>query len=144
MEAREGRAYAQWVVLDLINRMRQSDLQVKNAWARWGKFHKDGDKDTEITAEDVNKIFAPPGKRCFVSACGREHSPSGTEGDIDLFEGNTKICKVYWECPWGSPNNIMRILDYDPATSNYAVVLGPWNSSGGALGKVDITISKLA
>ncbi|KAK9434833.1 Asp-hemolysin [Metarhizium brunneum] len=142
MENDQGRAYAQWVVLEFINRMR-SDLVIKNAWLRWGKFHKDGDKDSEISTTDVNTISALPGKRCTVSSCGRESAASGTEGDLDLYDGNTKICKVYWDCPWGSPTNKARILDYDPSTSNYAVVLGPYNTSGGALGRVDITVSKL-
>lgn len=35
METDQGKAYAQWVVLEFINRMRQSDLKIKGAWLRW-------------------------------------------------------------------------------------------------------------
>lgn len=103
----------------------------------------DDDKDLEISATDVDKISAPPGYRCTVSSCGRERASSGTEGDLDLYDGNTKICKVYWDCPWGDPNNKAEIRDHDPSTSDYVVILGPYNTSGGALGRVDITVSKV-
>merc|ERR1711879_1096303 len=35
-----------------------------------------------------------------VSSCGRSDSASGTEGKFDIYDGDNRVCTVYWSCPW--------------------------------------------
>ncbi|KAH8626842.1 hypothetical protein IG631_18860 [Alternaria alternata] len=72
-------AYAQWVVIHIINSFRNGSISIKNAEAMWGKFHKNGNKDAEIGAGEVNKVSVGAGSSEKVSSCGRSDSASGTE-----------------------------------------------------------------
>ncbi|KAF7555732.1 hypothetical protein G7Z17_g2011 [Cylindrodendrum hubeiense] len=137
----EVKAEAQWVAFDIKNRMKKNDISVNNAYLSYGKFYK-GSKDREISIQEVDSIVIAPGTIETISSCGREQSPSGTTGNFDLFDGDTKICTTKWDCPWGSPTNNVEITSYDAETSDYSVVLGPWNVSGGAIGTVSITITR--
>ncbi|PHH93104.1 hypothetical protein CDD83_956 [Cordyceps sp. RAO-2017] len=135
------RAEAQWIEVEIKNRMRSSDVSVKNARLDWGKFYK-GSKSREIKPHEVNQTVVAPGAMEVVSSCGRAHAASGTNGDFDLYDGNTKICNIYWDCPWGTKANDFAVRAYDPDASAYSVVAGRWNTSGGAIGNVSITIAK--
>lgn len=106
-----------------------------------GKFHKTGNKDAEISASEINSIVIPPGSSSDVSSCGRSDSPSGTEGTIDLYDGSTKICTVYWNCPWGSKSNDFQIRDRN-SSAGYMVSVGDWNRDSGALGTVEIEVGR--
>ncbi|CAI9629943.1 hypothetical protein GT037_007280 [Alternaria burnsii] len=132
-------AYAQWVVIHIINSFRNGSISVKNAEAMWGKFHKNGNKDAEIGAGEVNKISVGAGSSEKVSSCGRSDSASGTEGKFDIYDGDNRVCTVYWSCPWGSKSNNFQIQNRN---KDYGITLGDWNQDSGALGEVDVDISR--
>ncbi|KAF4257052.1 hypothetical protein KXW98_007189 [Aspergillus fumigatus] len=132
-------AYAQWVTVHLINSMSSETLSIKNASLSWGKWYKDGDKDAEITSEDVQQKTAPPGGSVNVNSCGRSDASSGTTGGFDLYDGNTKIGRVHWDCPWGSKTND---FDVGERNKNYWVEIGTWNKYGGAIGTVDVEVGR--
>ena len=60
---------------------------------------------------DQNKIIGTeikPGDSYTIYSCGRERSPSGTEGTItmsDKKENGSRIADIYWDCPWGVGKN---------------------------------------
>jgi hypothetical protein len=83
-----------------------------------------------------------PGTVESVDSCGRQGSASGTEGTIDLYDGDTRICTLYWNSPWGSNYNEFEIRNYDAETSDFSVSVASWNTGPGALGDVDVTVSK--
>ncbi|KAG9194357.1 hypothetical protein G6011_04392 [Alternaria panax] len=132
-------AYAQWVVIHIINSFRNGSINVKNAEAMWGKFHRPGNKDNEISAGDVNKMTIGAGSSEKIASCGRSDSASGTEGKFDIYDGDNRVCTVYWSCPWGSKSNNFQIQNRN---KDYGITLGDWNQDSGSLGEVDVDISR--
>lgn len=84
-----------------------------------------------------------PGITKSADSCGRAGAWSGTEGTLDLYDGTTKICRLYWSCPWGQAANDFQVIGYDPAKSDYSVAVESWSRTG-ALGNVDITVALFA
>ncbi|KAF2135585.1 uncharacterized protein K452DRAFT_322971 [Aplosporella prunicola CBS 121167] len=134
-------AYAQWVAIKIINSFRNGTITLKHAQALWGKFYRDGNKDAEISTDDVEKITIPAGSQATIYACGRSDASSGTEGKIDLYEDNQKICTIYWDCPWGSKTNNFQIQDRN-SNAGYMVSVGDWSRDSGAIGNVDVEVAK--
>ncbi|KAF5139498.1 Asp-hemolysin [Metarhizium anisopliae] len=134
-------AEAPWVEFQIRNRMKKNDIHVRHARLDCGKYYK-GSQSYEISTSEVDNIIIAPGLLESVSSCGRQDSSSGTNGDFNLYDGNTKICNVSWDCcPWSRPANECQIQSYNPETSSYFVILGVWNSGPGAIGNVSITVS---
>lgn len=84
-----------------------------------------------------------PASTKSADSCGRSGATSGTEGTLDLYDGKTKICTIYWSCPWGTTVNDFQIRGYEPTRSDYSVTVGTWARTG-ALGNVDITVAMFA
>jgi len=40
--------------------------------------------------------------------CGRQNSPSGTEGSFEILLDNERIAEIYWDCPWGAGSNQLK------------------------------------
>ncbi|KAI1771103.1 aegerolysin type hemolysin [Hypoxylon cercidicola] len=135
-------AYAQWVVIQIINNFRSGKINVKNARIFWGKFHDHTNKDNEIGSDIVSKIEIPANSTTKIYSCGRSDSATGTEGQFDLYDGDHKICTIYWDCPWGSKDNNFEIRDHDVVKTEYMVSKGDWNKYSGALGDVDVEIAR--
>ena len=106
-----------------------------------GKFYKNGNKNDEISAGAVNGTTIPAGSTENIYSCGRSDAASGTEGVIDLYEGDTKICTIYWSCPWGSKSNDFQVQNRN-SKAGYMVSIGDWNRDSGALGKVEVEVAK--
>ncbi|KAJ5180527.1 Aegerolysin family protein [Penicillium capsulatum] len=136
--------YAQWITIKVINSMSSATLSVRNAIPNgeegWGKFYRDGNKDAEINVSEINRTTVPPDGSKNISSCGRSDSASGTTGHIDLYDGETKICRVYWDCPWGSKSNDFGISER--SSQGYWVQQGSWNRDSGAIGSVDVEVGK--
>ncbi|KAA8641300.1 hypothetical protein EYZ11_002421 [Aspergillus tanneri] len=133
-------AEAQWVVIRVKNKIRNQPISVKNAKLKWGKFYDGNDQDNEVPASDINKLDIQPNKTGNIAAAGRAHAASGTEGTIDLKDGDTKICTLYWLCPWGEKTNDFQLRDLEE--DDYGVTVKAWNRKNGALGHVDVIVSK--
>ncbi|CAK37181.1 hypothetical protein CBS63078_6667 [Aspergillus niger] len=133
------RAEAQWVHIRVVNSLSFDTLSVRNTWLGWGKFHKENNKSAEIPVSDINALRAAPGGSFNVFACGRAHSPSGTEGSFDVYNGDVRVAYIYWDCPWGSKRNQFRV---DRIADDYWVETGYWNQSGGAIGSVTVEIGR--
>lgn len=105
-----------------------------------GKFYKWDNKDNEISAADVDKQVATRGHDADVASCGRSDASSGTEGTLDLYDDDVKVCHIYWSCPWGSKTNEFQITDIDNA---YVVQQTGANLDGGALGTVTVKVARI-
>ena len=57
----------------------------------------------------------------------------------DIYDGDNRVCTVYWSCPWGSKSNNFQIQNRN---KDYGITLGDWNQDSGALGEVDVDISR--
>ncbi|KAF8247238.1 Aegerolysin-domain-containing protein [Wilcoxina mikolae CBS 423.85] len=101
----DDRAYAQWICLELNNRTTDVVMVISAVSVPWGKLYSDGDKDKEIGADKVIGQKIQPKKSFKVWSCGRENSPSGTEGTVTVTdEDGGAIGAVYWDCPWSGRN----------------------------------------
>ncbi|OCH86914.1 pleurotolysin A [Obba rivulosa] len=134
-------AYAQWVVIVLKNVSPQGTLVIKNLNLMWGKFHKDGDKDTEIATKDIEGTKILPGAEYTINSCGRSDASSGTEGKFDLYEeGGALVRSFYWDCPWGSKTNTWTISN---ANTQWMVDSQGANLNSGALGTITVRLYKM-
>ncbi|KAH7889194.1 aegerolysin type hemolysin [Phlebopus sp. FC_14] len=135
----DPRAEAQWVSITVKNWIPNSSIKIQDAKLDWGKFYEAPNKSNELSAATINSIVIAPSQSAIVSACGRANAASGTEGRISLYEGSTRICQLYWDCPWGSKWNNFKA---ESINSSYIVTVGPWNDYSGALGNVYIDIER--
>lgn len=114
-------------------------VSINSYWAPRGKFYEWPNKDKELSIDDVNKTVIPAGGEHRVSACGRSDAASGTTGSFDLYDDNTKIIHIKWNCPWGSKYNSFEAED---RSKNYYVNVGSWNQDSGAIGTVDVEVTR--
>ncbi|RDA89340.1 hypothetical protein CP532_6261 [Ophiocordyceps camponoti-leonardi (nom. inval.)] len=121
-------AYAQWIVVMILNALTNRDIQVQNAAVSYGKFWAGDDKDNELPVSEVNKIIVAPGTTEQVQSCGRSSALSGTTGSFELVDlsNGLEIANISWNCPWGSTGNEF-LYDLNPAArSLYQItVVGP-------------------
>ena len=124
-------AYAQWVSYSIL--ADNFSATIKNASLSWGKFYKYDDKDNELSPDQVNGQVIESGAEGsnVVSSCGREDSSSGTQGQFDLYDGDTKVVTLVWDCPWGSKTNSWSQTGQN---KNYIVSVTGGSSYGGAIG----------
>lgn len=107
-----------------------------------GKWYDGSSMDNEISDDDVNNMTLPgkTGASADIYACGRASASSGCEVTFDIYDGNKKVCTIYFTCPWvtGSVNAVeVRDMSLD-----YPVVVPPYNRDHGALGRFDVQVFK--
>lgn len=134
-------AYAQWIEVKVVSE--GMTLKVKSAKLDWGKFYEYGNKDKEISTDDINKISIESGKSSWICSCGRSDASSGTEGSFELYDGDTKIGKFNWDCPWGKKKNSFNWSQEESTKSSYSTSREGGNTDSGAIGTVTITCIKL-
>lgn len=94
--------------------------------------------DVEISESTISNMRILAGRSEHIASCGRNHAPTGTEGSIDLYHAGTRICTVYWDCPWRGTNTV----NVQHPAPDYLCILGDWNKDGGAIGNVDVKVSR--
>ncbi|KAH7306551.1 hypothetical protein KP509_22G018400 [Ceratopteris richardii] len=119
----EPYAYGQWVAFQLS--------YIRNASLPWGKWYDYPDKDREVAAPNGQAIA--PGSILYVAACGRENSPSGTEGTFEIWSSTSKVAHVYFDCPWSGSNKLeinrfstQYLLDFNTAPSSGPIGIIPF------------------
>jgi hypothetical protein len=132
-------AYAQWINVE-VNAI-GLNINIKNARLGWGKFYANGNKDQEISGDDINRIAISDGHTHTICSCGRADAASGTEGHFDLYDGGTKIGTFSWENPWGSKNNMVN-WSLDADRGDYLADVDGGNLDSGAIGRVRIRVFK--
>ncbi|KAH7232772.1 aegerolysin type hemolysin [Fusarium tricinctum] len=132
-------AYGQWVYILIQSKIASGNISVKNVNIMWGKFYKYDDKDNEISPQDVGNIVIPSNGSAGIASCGRSDAASGTEGTFDLYDGDVKICNIYWSDPWGGSTNIFTVSNVN---DSYIVQATGATLEGGPLGNVNVRIGK--
>jgi hypothetical protein len=131
-------AYAQWIEVKI--RATSFTISVKNANLPWGKFYRLGNKDQEISTDDINKITITSGNSATICSCGRADASAGTEGSFDLYDGDTKVGTYRWDCPWGSKTNSFGWDTVDD--DKYTTEATGGNTDSGSIGNVTIKCVK--
>lgn len=151
-------AYGQWIMLLITNSIEtqirvqnaQLNLQVTTLHFSWpahltlvcsGKFYRGGNKDVEIPLAEVDQVGIPWGAEEQLSSCGRSDAAAGTMGFVDLYDEDTKVCRISWSCPWGAYPNTLKIDDYDPERSQYSVQVEHGDFTSGPIGEVFVNIT---
>lgn len=133
---------AQWILLKIINTLLTQNIQVDNAELQYGKFYDPANgNDYEISSEAISNMKILARHSGEVASCGRANSPTGTEGSIDLYYSGTKICTVYWDCPYFGSNKLE--IRNNAGASSYLCTLKTlgWGREG-AIGGVDVEVSE--
>ncbi|KAJ4414029.1 hypothetical protein N0V85_003331 [Neurospora sp. IMI 360204] len=138
--ARNTNAEAQWVYMTIRNEASSGELYIRNAHLNWGKWYEYPNKDQELSDSYVETKYAGPnGGSMGVAASGRELTSSGTGGQFDIYHGSTKVCHVYWDCPWSHKHNSFSVSEVD---DNYAVQATGASLDSGPLGSITIKVVK--
>jgi hypothetical protein len=132
-------AYAQWATF-VIQARGALTITIRDAVLQWGKFYDCQNKDNEVMIDQINGKTASTGSEAKICTCGRESSPSGTEGSFDLFDGQVHIGHLYWDCPWGSKTNTCL---FTPASEDYNTQVTGGSFDSGALGVLTIRCVKM-
>ncbi|KAH6556451.1 hypothetical protein KP509_1Z177800 [Ceratopteris richardii] len=119
-----------WVAFQL-SYTGEGSLYIRNASLPWGKWYDYPDKDREVAAPNGQAIA--PGSILYVAACGRENSPSGTEGTFEIWSSTSKVAHVYFDCPWSGSNKLeinrfstQYLLDFNTAPSSGPIGIIPF------------------
>ncbi|KAG0043660.1 hypothetical protein BGZ83_011150 [Gryganskiella cystojenkinii] len=130
--------YSQWVSFNIMNNA-PKELVVKNASITSGsqpKWFRYNNKDNETAAPDGTKI--PTEKENHtIGSCGRSDAASGTTGSFDLYEGDTKVTTISWDCPGASSTNSWTTS----GTDNDYVVNIEGGDKRGAIGTLTVKVS---
>ncbi|KAF9228771.1 hypothetical protein BS17DRAFT_877364 [Gyrodon lividus] len=132
-----SRAEAQWLSMSITNWLENGIIKVQNPCLNAGKFLGDY-PSREMIYGSVANIQIYPRMTNIVSACGDGPWVLGTTGSIDLFEGWTKICTLFWDCPGGGNRNLLQKQNMN---GNYLVSIGNYNHTG-AIGDVSIAVQR--
>ncbi|EEB95579.1 hypothetical protein MPER_05430, partial [Moniliophthora perniciosa FA553] len=91
--------YPQWVVI-IIHNLGSDPVKVKNVSLSWGKFHVDGDKDKEISKDQIERKVIGLDEQFQINSCGMEdYSP------LLLGIGPWSISTHTWTISGGKPQN---------------------------------------
>jgi hypothetical protein len=132
-------AKAQWIAVEVCPH--NLDVKIKNARLNFGIFYANNDKDVSISSDIINNLTIAAKESKTFTSCGAPDSASGTEGQFDLYTGDTKIASIYWSCPWGSRSNTLEISEISHP-NQYLIHLDGGNGSG-AIGNVRVQIVKI-
>ncbi|EQL01342.1 Aegerolysin [Ophiocordyceps sinensis CO18] len=132
-------AYGQWIMLLITNSI-ETQIRVQNAQLNL-QFYRGGNKDVEIPLAEVDQVGIPWGAEEQLSSCGRSDAAAGTMGFVDLYDEDTKVCRISWSCPWGAYPNTLKIDDYDPERSQYSVQVEHGDFTSGPIGEVFVNIT---
>lgn len=137
--------YAQWILLNIINTLRTQNILVDNVNLAYGKFYMYtghgtvDNRNNEFSTSDILGMEIPARESREIGSCGRQNSPSGTEGSIDLYYDKTKICTVIWDCPWGGQNSVGVQNSNNAAGYLCTLPMRSWGPTG-PIGEVKVEV----
>ena len=136
--------YGQWIALELRNSNPKSSgisMFITNIHLDYGKLYDGKDMDNEVDPNSIIGTEIKPGNSYTVYSCGRESSPTGTEGTVTLAQkkdGGDHISDIYWNCPWGTKNNVLK----DSNTDENWLIQVPYVPPDGSIGNVTVKFVK--
>lgn len=136
------KAYAQWATFTIT--ATTFKLAIRNASHSWGKFYDIlKGKDEELSPEFISQVVIDPKKNFAFGACGREHSPSGTTGNFELWDAEREVLigTYSWDCPWGKKENESQ---WNSLNEDYVTQIYPQgNLDSGALGNIGLKCARI-
>ncbi|KAK3490268.1 Aegerolysin-domain-containing protein [Neurospora hispaniola] len=126
------------VDMTILNQASSGDLFIRNAHLSSGKWFEYPDAGEQLSHDQVEaKSASPNGGSMVVASSGRAWTPTGTEGHFDIYHDDTKVCHVYWDCPWSRRSNSFEVSEVD---DNYVVEATGASLNKGPLGSITIEV----
>ncbi|KAL4786615.1 Aegerolysin-domain-containing protein [Aspergillus varians] len=126
---------SQWVSIHIRDHLENRDIRIRDSLVSPGDFHSPEDLSKQLTESAIDKMTIPGGGLGEVCATGRR----GSEGWLDLFDGEKKICELHWDNRVGRYVNEFEVLEED---KGYKVECSGWSSERGPLGHVFVDVSE--
>ncbi|KAJ5226906.1 uncharacterized protein N7469_006912 [Penicillium citrinum] len=130
---------SQWVAFHIRDHLDDGEVTVQNTVIEGGEFWDPNDANgrrRSLSEEEIDEITIPAGGIGEINASGRR----GSEGRLDLFHNDGKICELHWENRGGEHINLVETLD---SNDQYRVEYDGWSSKEGPLGHVYVDITKI-
>ncbi|RAL10695.1 aegerolysin family protein [Aspergillus homomorphus CBS 101889] len=124
---------SQWVQFHIRDHLDKGEISVRHCVIEGGEFHDPNLNDKAMTEDDVDELRIPSYGVGEICARGRR----GSEGRLDLFHGEDKICELHWDNRKGNWVNLVEVLD---GSDKYRVEHGGWSPEAGPLGHVYVDI----
>ncbi|KAJ5576793.1 hypothetical protein N7535_003719 [Penicillium sp. DV-2018c] len=124
---------SQWVSFHIRGHLDKGEVLIQNTVIEDGEFYDVNDRRKSLTEDEIDEIVIEPNGIGEIGAQSRR----GSEGRLDLFHDNNKICEIHWENRGGDHLNLVETLDDN---DKYKVVHGGWSSEAGPLGHVYVDI----
>lgn len=99
-----------------------------------GNFHSPTDKTKSLTEDDIDSLTIPSYGIGEVCARGRR----GSEGWMDLFHGENKICELHWDNRDKRAVNSFEVTEVDK--EKYRIECSGWSPRAGPMGHVFIDV----
>ncbi|KAL4969401.1 aegerolysin family protein [Aspergillus stella-maris] len=127
---------SQWISIHIRDHLDGHDISIRDSLVSPGDFHSPDNYTQTLTESAIDKMTIPAHGLGEVCARGRR----GSEGWLDLFDGEKKICELHWDNRVGVWANDFEVLDGD---KDYVVECSGWSSSmGSPLGHVFVDVSR--
>ncbi|GES61323.1 terrelysin [Aspergillus terreus] len=120
---------SQWVSIHIRDRLAQGNITIRESF-----LYDPEDEKKALTEDDIDQLIIPSEGIGEVCARGRR----GSEGWMDLFDGEKKICELHWDNRTKRPSNEFEVIDGD---KDYKIECSGWSPQAGPLGHVFIDIS---
>ncbi|KAJ6104282.1 hypothetical protein N7523_010602 [Penicillium sp. IBT 18751x] len=125
---------SQWVSFHIRDHLKD-EVSVHHTVIEGGEFYNPENRRMSLTEEEVDEIKISGGGVGEIGAQSRR----GSEGRLDLFRGDDKICELHWENRGGEHANLVETIDEN---DKYRVVHGGWSPEAGPLGHVYVDITE--
>lgn len=126
---------SQWVSIHIRDRLEKGEISIKDSFLYEGSFHSPTDKSLPLTETDIDALTIPSYGIGEVCARGRR----GSEGWMDLFHGEDKICELHWDNRDKKSVNRFEVSGVD---SKYKIDCSGWSPRAGPLGHVFIDVEE--
>ncbi|CAI7570252.1 hypothetical protein PCG10_010662 [Penicillium crustosum] len=124
---------SQWVSFHIRDHIKDGEILVQNTVIEGGEFADPSGRRKSLTEEEIDEIKISPDGVGEIGASSRR----GSEGRLDLFHDNDKICELHWENRGGEHANLVEVLD---KSDKYTIQHGGWSSESGPLGHVFVDV----
>ncbi|KAL4883792.1 Aegerolysin-domain-containing protein [Aspergillus karnatakaensis] len=124
---------SQWISIHIRDHLQDRDINIRDSLVSPGDFHSPDNPLESLTESSIDKMIIPSEGLGEVCATGRR----GSEGWLDLWDGEKKICELHWDNRTGRFHNNFEVLDED---DGYNVEASGWSSEKGPLGHVFVDV----
>ncbi|OOO07329.1 Aegerolysin [Aspergillus oryzae] len=126
---------SKWVEFHIRDHLKDGEISVRHTVIEDGEFQDPNNRRKSIHEDVIDEIVIPSDGIGEICAHGRR----GSEGRLDLFHGNDKICELHWDDRDGRRENLVEMLD---ESDKYRIEHGGWSpEANGPLGHVYVDVA---